>query len=78
MLPPEQPIPNATNVGSTFTIGWTVGAGADLRIGSHWATGVEYLFEDHAKAKIEMPSFNRTDKFQFMLHLARLTASYRF
>lgn len=67
-----------TDVGSTFTFGWTAGAGAELRLGSHWTTGLEYLFEDHAKAKIEMPSFNRTDKFQFLLHVARLTASYRF
>ncbi len=73
------PVPlGTTNVGSTFAFGWTAGAGADLRFGSHWATGLEYLFEDHLKAKIDMPTFNRTDKFQFMLHLARLTASYRF
>jgi high affinity Mn2+ porin len=75
----SSPVPlGTTNAGSTFTFGWTAGAGAELRIGSHWTTGLEYLFEDHAKAKIEMPSFNRTDKFQFLLHVARLTASYRF
>lgn len=75
----SSPVPlGTTNVGSTFTFGWTVGAGADVRLGSRWAAGLEYLFEDHARAKIDMPSFNRKDKFQLMLHLARLTASYRF
>ncbi len=75
----SSPVPlGTTDEGSTFTFGWTVGAGAELRLGSHWAAGLEYLFEDHAKAKIDMPAFNRTDKFQFMLHVARLTAGYRF
>jgi outer membrane immunogenic protein len=73
---------------STTKVGWTVGAGAEVALGTQWSIGVEYLFVDLGRTTLNLASlgpagpgnffFNAsTARFDDRSHIARVKLNYR-
>jgi len=75
-----------SNVSDT-RVGWTVGAGAELLLGSNWSTGIEYLYADFGSVDSDAQVTNAvvgpinsftTNEADLTTHLVRAQVSRRF
>jgi outer membrane immunogenic protein len=58
--------------------GWTVGAGVEVGITSHWTTKLEYLYMDFGSFTDTNPVFNRVATNRANLSVVRLGLNYKF
>lgn len=77
------PVLTYTGSNSSTKVGWALGAGVDYGITRNWSVGLEYLYVDLGRVSYtETPNFfpasSITISNRAAMHIARLTANYKF
>jgi outer membrane immunogenic protein len=61
-----------------WKLGWTVGAGAEMKLGNNWSARLEYLYADFGNNKGVMNDDDDNARFNDKAHIARVGLIYRF
>lgn len=61
-----------------WKLGWTVGAGAEMKLSGNWSARVEYMYADFGSNKGYANDDGENARFQDKAHVARVGLTYRF
>jgi outer membrane immunogenic protein len=71
-------LPESPGTLSQTNWGWTVGAGVDYKLTSHWFARVEYLYVDLGSLNGPIGTSGYTSSLSSKLSIGRLALNYKF